>query len=698
MATLQKIRSKGPLLVIVIGLALFAFIAGDAWKIFQPHQNQQDAGVVNGKKISAQEFQNLVEEYTKVQELLYGNRVSDEALTQMRDGVWQSFVTYELIKEEADKLGLTVTDNEIKNMIQEGTSPLLNNTPFVNPQTGMFDKAIMEMFASQGDPEQVSLIMAFVEKNLKQSLLVNKYQNLIMKSMISNPVSAQNSFDGRVNETDLLLAALPYTAIEDSTISVSDSEIKEVYNKKKEQFKNLVETRNIQYIDYVVTPSEADRKATQNDVTESSKELAKASTEDYSSIVRSSKSTIPYVNIPLSKRAFPSDIANKLDSASVGQVYGPFYSQLDDSYNTFKIESKQLMPDSIEYRQIQVVAATADATKKLADSISVALKGGADFAELAKKYNQSGESQWISSRMYEGQNVDLNTSKVINALNRLELNGVQNIELGQFNVVVQVTNRKAMVDKYHVAVVKVPVKFSNETYNQAYNKINQFLAANQKYDDFVKNAEDNGFRLLSREGFRSDEHVVGGVAGSRDALKWVFDADVKSVSPLYNCGRENDHLMIVALSGINKEGYMPIEQVQDRLRAEVIQNKKAEQLIAKFANVKSFNEAKSMPNVLTDSLRHVTFAAPTYVSITRSNEPVLSAQAGKVNVNQLSKPIKGNGGVYLIQPYNKTKLEETFDEKTEENNLMTMYQNMVSNFISDLYQKANVKDLRYLFF
>ena len=150
MATLQKIRSKGPLLVIVIGLALFAFIAGDAWQVLQPHQNQQDAGIVNGKKISAQEFQQMVEEYTKVQELLYGNRISDEALTQMRDNVWKSYVTYELIKEEADKLGLTVTDSEIQNMIKEGTSPLLSSTPFVNPQTGMFDKSMLEALATQG--------------------------------------------------------------------------------------------------------------------------------------------------------------------------------------------------------------------------------------------------------------------------------------------------------------------------------------------------------------------------------------------------------------------------------------------------------------------------------------------------------------------------------------------------------------------
>ena len=126
MATLQKIRSKGPLLVIVIGLALFAFIAGDAWKAIQPHQGRQDVGEINGETLSAQEYQELLDEYTEVLKLSQGvNALNDDQLTYAKDQVWQSYVNNKLIETEAEKLGLSVSDAEIQAVIDEGSHPLL---------------------------------------------------------------------------------------------------------------------------------------------------------------------------------------------------------------------------------------------------------------------------------------------------------------------------------------------------------------------------------------------------------------------------------------------------------------------------------------------------------------------------------------------------------------------------------------------
>ena len=335
----------------------------------------------------------------------------------------------------------------------------------------------------------------------------------------------------------------------------------------------------------------------------------------------------------------------------------------------------------------------------MADSIYTAIKGGADFTALAKKYGQTGESNWISSANYENAQVDGDNLKFISTINNLGVNELSNVALGQGNIILQVTDKKAVKDKYKVAVIKRAVEFSKETYNKAYNEFSQFIAANPTVDKVAANAEESGYKLLERNDLYSSEHGIGGIRGTKEALKWAFAAKPGEVSGLYECG-ESDHMVAVALVGVTPEGYRPLKAVQDQLRAEIVKDKKAEKIMAdmKAANATSLDQYKAMSGAVSDSLKLVTFAAPAYVSALRSSEPLVGAYASVAEMNKLSAPIKGNAGVFVLQMYGKDKLSDTFNAKDEEATLANMHARFASRLMNDLYLKGKVKDTRYLFF
>lgn len=701
-------------MVTVIALALFAFIAGDAWKVIQPHQSQ-NVGEIDGEEISATEFQNLLEEYTEVIKMRNGlASLTDEQNDQAKDYVWRNYISNKLVENEAKKLGLTVTDAEVKAIIDAGTDPLLNQSFFSNPQTGMFDKDVLNQFlvtyaslskmtsiSQQQMDEYTKLYKSwrFIEKSIIQNRLAEKYQSLITQSIFSNPVEAQDNFNARTAQSNLLLAAIPYTSIPDSTITLTMGDLRKAYDARKEEFLQTVESRNIKYVDVQVTASPDDRAAIEKEVEDYAVQLASPDTKDYTTFIRGTGSDAPYTDLFLTVRALPTDVAARLDSVALGNVYKPYYNASDNTINTFKKLAVATMPDSIEFRQIQVVADTEERTRTLADSIYQALKGGADFETLAKKYGQTGASSWISSASYEGGQYDGDNLKLLQAITALDKNQLINLELMQANFIIQAVDKKNPTPKYKVAVVKREVAFSKETYNKAYNAFSQFIASNGTLDKLTANAEEAGYRLLERNDLTSSEHGIGSIRATKDALRWVFAAKPGEVSGLYECG-DNDHMLVVGLSAINKEGYRPLEMVRDQLRFEVLNNKKAEKIQAtlKSAGATSFAQFAALDHAVTDSVKHVTFSAAAYIPALRSSEPLVSAYASVATDGQLSAPIKGNAGVFVLQQYAKENTAETYNEETELTSVAARNAQLAGQFVNDLYLKAKVKDNRYLFF
>ena len=711
MAALGKIRKRGVALVIIIGLGLFAFIAEEAFRSCEATKNQQrqQVGEVLGNKINVQEFQALVDEYQEVLKMTQGvDNFTEEQLNSIKDEVWNEYVNEQIIASETDKIGLTVTDEEMQNIMKEGTNPILLRSPFVNQETGRFDATQLTKFLSDykrslknsqlaESYEKVYKYWQFLEKQLRQQTLAQKYQALIANCLISNPVSAKMAFEGQNQESDIQLASIAYSTINDNDVKIDDKELKAKYDEQKEMFKQTVETRDIKYVSFQVVASAADRKALMTTMLDASQKLQSGANP--AEVVRKAQSQFPYTGIAATKRAYPFDIAAKLDSIAVGQTTAPFETKGDNTLNVVKLISKTMMPDSIEYRQIQIGGATAEAAHKTADSVYTALKAGANFEELAKKYGQSGENMWLTSAMYENSNsMDEESKNYLNAINALAVNDVKNLEFSQGNIILQVINRKAMVEKYDVAVIKHTIDFSKGTYSDAYNKFSQYVSENKTLADLEKNAAKFGFNVQERKDLFNSEHTVAGLRATRETMKWIFDAKEGEVSPLYECGN-NDDLLVVALTGIHPVGYRSMETMKDVLRQEVLRDKKFEQIKAKLAGVADIAAAKAK-GARIDSVNQVTFTAPVFVQATGASEPALSGAVAASKQGAFSKAVvKGNGGAYLFQVVKKSERQGAkYDEKMVEQQLQQQAMQAAGRFLQELYQKANVVDNRYLFF
>ena len=713
MAALGKIRSKGVLLISIIGFALFAFIAEELFRSCESHRNEsrQQVGEVLGEKVSVQDFQKLVDEYTAVIKMTQGrDNLTDEELNQVKDVVWNTYIQNQLISHEAEKIGLTVTDQEMQNILNQGTNPMLLNTPFVNQQTGRFDANVLKKFMAeykqaQGtNPQLVEQYQSiynywtFIEKSLRTQILAQKYQALLAGCMLSNPVSAKMAFKDENEESSIQLASLPYSSINDNKVQVSDADLKAKYEELKPTFKLYDEARDIKYVDFQVVASAADRAALNKTFAGYAQTLAAAA--DPADVVKKSGSSVNYLGIAQTKAAFPSDIAAKLDSMSVGQTTAVVENKRDNTLNIIKLLSKTQLPDSVEFRAIQVGGTTPEETAQRADSIYKALQAGADFEAMAKKYGQNGSKSWITSQQYQNApSLDSDTKAYIESLNTMGVNETKNLKMTQGNIILQVLNRKAMTTKYVAAVIKKTIDFSKDTYSQAYNKFSQFVSESQTVEALEKNAAKYGFKLQERQGVQNSEHYVAGVRGTREAMKWLFDAKENTISPLYECG-DNDHLFVMALNKINKKGYMSLddEKVKEYVKQQVIRDKKAEMLMAQVKGVNSISAAKAKGAQIS-TVNQITFAAPVFVQATMMREPALSGAVAATAKGKFSAhAVKGNAGVYLFQVVDKKARPAKYNEKEYEQRQRQKSLQSVGSFMRDLYLKANVTDNRYLFF
>lgn len=716
MAALQKIRSKGVLLVSIIALALFLFVAGDLFRGLESlfHSNSQQIGEVNGESVSVQDYQKMVDDMQNYYEIAtQKSSFNEDELNRIKDEAWQSYVQSQLIAKECEELGIAVSESEISEVIKSGYSQMLQVPVFMNQQTQRYDFSMVNAFLTEYQKmkkagsqipdayEKIYKYYLFAQRQIHDQLLTQKYQILLSQSFLSNPIEAKMAFEGRSEEAEIVLASIPAASVKDSEVNVTDEDIKSKYDEDKEQYKQYVETRDLKIVDVAVTASEADKAAALKDMQEAESKLAAASNNaSAGNVVRQASSLVQYADIYKTKNAYPSMIASALDSMTVGSVAHSQYDPMTNSFYTFKLLGKESQPDSVLFRQIAVIGKDEADISKKADSIMAAISNGANFKDIAKKYNQPGDSAWIASSQFENASIDANNAAFVSTLFSMNAGSSKKLTLENGGTaILQVLKTANNVSKYNVAAVVKELKFSDETYNNEYNKFSTFVAENKTLQQIEANAPKSGYVVRPIDDITTASHNIANIHATREALKWAFDeAKVGDVSQLYECG-SNDHLLLVALTGINKEGYRPVEKVKEFIKDELMTEKKVEKVYETVKNIKNMADATKAKNAVVDTIKHVTFAAPTFVAATTSSEPIIGAVSAKTAKGSFAGPVKGNNGVYMLQVISKNKSAEKFDKQAEQNSAAQTNFSMASNaIINSLYLKANVKDCRYKFF
>ncbi|SDO19867.1 peptidyl-prolyl cis-trans isomerase D [Prevotella communis] len=715
MAAIGKIRSWGPALVGILALGLVGFIAQDGFSTCRGRAQMDSsiAGSIDGDKIDIQEYQTLVGEYQELLKFLGQGNFDEEQLNSLRDEVWNTCVLNKMVEKEAKELGLTVTDDEVVKVLQEGTHPAIMQNPLlsrlVDPQTRTLDINKVNMYRENmkaqaqtnaqaaEEYEAFTHSWALAEKMLAQNLLTNKYQMLLAGCVLSNPVSAKAAFDNQNIESQALVASMSYSQINDNDVEVSEADLKAKYEELKEGFKNYQDSRDIKFVSVQVAASQKDRDELMKVMNKAYAEL-KGDSLAVTEVIRTSQSNVSYLGLPVSRAALPTDLADSITKMSVGQVTAPFESR-DNTFNVVKFLGKTSVADSIEYRFISLVGMNGAAVS--ADSIVKAVNAGAPFDSIAKNYGQRAEKTWMRSTDYEqASTLSADDKQYFTTLLNAPVNEVKNLTFAQGNVVLQVTQRRGSVEKYDVAIVKRTIDFSNETYNEAYNKFSQFVSESQDLAGLQEKAAEYGYTVLDRT-IRNTDHTIANIRSTHDALKWVFsEAEENQISQVYDRCGDNDRLLVVGLSKVNPKGYESMASVEETLKQEVLIDKKYAKLAEKLANVKTIAEAKAQ-GARVDTVSHITFASPAYVPGAMSPEVALSGAVAGVEKGAVSKaPVKGRSGAYFFQVLDRAARAGVQFNAAQQQQMLSQQgmQQTVRMAMQELYNNLDIKDNRYIFF
>jgi len=687
-------------MLVIIGGAMVLFIVSDFINSGSGFFQQMSANVakVNGDKIKIEDYQRKIDQLNDVVKMEYGNQTNDEMGEQIQQMVWENTITEKVIADECDKLGMMVTKEELADILfGQHISPLIMSSRLFRNADNQFDpnvvKQIIAMVDNQEIAEQYSQedfktirnTWQYWEHATKTGRLQEKYQGLLAKAMVSNPLDAKYSYESGKTSVDILCTSKNYFAIADSTITVDEKDVKALYEKKKEQFKRENKMADIQYIAFEIAPSKEDIQEVANTLSDIRNQM-NAENEEMKILVNTNSET-PFVEGYMTEEQVPENLKGFAFSGS-DSVYGPVL--FDNKFTMAKVTKRGIFaPDSVKLSVI-VLDPKEEGAKEKADSLEALIAAGADFATLAAENSKAqnakkgGEIGMVTDVELTRDLAEKVFSTPAGKSFRMEENGA--IQIFYVNEVGK------SVAKVQLAIIEQTVTASSRTRNELYSKLQQYVTKNKEAGLFEAEAPKANMPLQVQKNLDINATSVNGLKKMREAVKWVFENEEGAVSDVIE---GENWLVAIAVDKIYDKGYRSLEEVRDALVAELRRDKKGEMLVAEMQG-KTAAQLEAM-GYHTDTVRGVTFAN-SYAGA-MGNEPKLVAHANYVEIGKTSEPINGQNAAYIFTVLNKQDNPREYDEKEEMVMLSAREQYSTNYFcIEALKRLAEIEDFRYKYY
>jgi len=651
MGLMTFLRNRaGIIIIVIIGLAIVAFLLGDVIRFGTPFwaAQQNEVGNIDGTTIKYDEFNGQVEQSINNMRQQMGGNMSPQMTAYAVEDAWNQNLRRLLLNKELERIGLGIGRNELNDMVTgKNPSPMIVQN-FGNPQTGEVDRNQLNQFLSNVNNEPANSELSrqwnsFLE-SMRDTRLQQKYNNLVQNSIYVTSLEANEDYNQRNKIANFSYVLLDYASLPDKDVKLTDADYQNYYNEQKAAFKNEIETRSFDYVVLNAQPTAQDTALAKETINKLTQELATTTNDSLFAVSNSEqKRPVSYIKQGVLSPALDSLVF----SAAKGSTVGPVYE--NGVYESAKVLDVRNSPDSVTARHILLNPATEggiDRAKAKADSIRTLVVNGGNFASLAVEFGTDGTKD---------NGGELGTFARGSMIPEFE-NAVFDAKPGdvfvlntQYGVhVIKVDAQKGMSKVVKAAVIDKSVSSSNETLRAAYNKASDFFGKvnDKNFDEIAKNA---GLTVEHADNIAPMQGYIPSLTSPREIIKWAFKA---KKGDLTDKVYELDNQYVIAkLTSIRPKGQLSLADVKKEIEPAVLNRAKAAKLEQKLNDAlkgaKSINDVAQKVGKTPKAEQNIVLANPILPGVAQENK-VVGTIFG-LQPKQVSKPIEGAQGVYVVE-------------------------------------------------